>query len=130
MGGRYTLLIAGRSDRLERRRGLLGRVHRQRHARGALDPRAPRLPRSSWPGNCTARCSPRSGAEDQNPSPELGAELRERASASGQEVKVDVYEGAGHAFLADFARPTVPSRRPGCGEQIVPFLADHLQAER
>ncbi len=62
------------------------------------------------------------GAEDQNPSPELGEQLRERAAASGQEVKVDVYEGAGHAFFADY-RPTY---RPGPAAklwaEIVPFL--------
>ncbi len=67
------------------------------------------------------------GAEDQNPSPEIAAQLRERAGTSGQEVKVDVYEGAGHAFFADY-RPTY---RPGPAarlwQEVVPFLARHLR---
>ena len=67
------------------------------------------------------------GAEDQNPSPEIGAQLLEGAQHSGQEVKVDVYEGAGHAFFADY-RPTY---RPGPAaklwQEIVPFLSRHLQ---
>ena len=55
------------------------------------------------------------GAEDHNPSPEIGEQLRERAAASGQEVKVDVYEGAGHAFFADYR----PSYRPEPAAQAV-----------
>jgi carboxymethylenebutenolidase len=66
------------------------------------------------------------GAEDQNPSPELGTQLRECAGASGQPVQVDVYEDAGHAFFADYR----PSYRPGPAAElwsrVVPFLAEHL----
>ena len=68
------------------------------------------------------------GAEDQNPSPELGAELRERAGRSGQEVEVDVYEGAGHAFFADY-RPTYrPEPAARLWQRVVPFLERHLKA--
>ena len=44
-----------------------------------------------------------------------------------QPVRVDVYEGAGHAFFADY-RPTY-RRGPAAElwERIVPFLAAHLQ---
>jgi carboxymethylenebutenolidase len=67
------------------------------------------------------------GAEDHNPSPAVGEQLRERAAASGQEVTVNVYEGAGHAFFADYR----PSYRPGPAaelwQRIVPFCARHLQ---
>jgi len=66
------------------------------------------------------------GAEDGNPSPAVGEQLRARALQSGQEVKVDVYEGAGHAFFADY-RPTY---RPGPAAklwaEILPFLQRHL----
>ena len=68
------------------------------------------------------------GAEDQNPSPEIGAQLRDRAASSGHEVKVDVYEGAGHAFFADY-RPTYrPEPAAKLWGEIVPFFARHLQA--
>jgi carboxymethylenebutenolidase len=67
------------------------------------------------------------GAEDQNPSPALAEQLRDRAEASGQEVTVKVYEDAGHAFFADYR----PSYRPGPAaklwEDVVPFLARHLR---
>ena len=66
------------------------------------------------------------GAEDQTPSPAIGAELRERARRSGQEGKVDVYDGAGHAFFADY-RPTYrPEPAARLWEAIVPFFSGHL----
>lgn len=40
------------------------------------------------------------GAEDQNPSPEDSAELARRLA--GKQVTVRTYEGAGHAFFADY----------------------------
>jgi carboxymethylenebutenolidase len=73
------------------------------------------------------------GAEDQNPSPELGERLREQALSSpagrgGQEIKVDVYDGASHAFFADY-RPTYrPEPAARLWAEIVPFLARHLQS--
>jgi carboxymethylenebutenolidase len=126
MGGRYTLLFAGASDRLSAAVDCWG---------GFIDRATPE--ERSTPARPTPplelaeqlRCPLLAaiGAEDQNPSPELGEQLRERASRSGQEVNVNVYERAGHAFLADY-RPTY---RPGPAAklwgEIVPFLARHLQ---
>ena len=67
------------------------------------------------------------GAEDQNPSPALGERLQTRAAASGQEVKVDLYEGAGHAFFADY-RPTYrPEPAAKLWAEVLPFLQSHLQ---
>ena len=52
---------------------------------------------------------------------------RTSLSASGRAVRVDVYDGAGHAFFADYK----PMYRPGPAallwERVVPFLAEHLQ---
>ena len=127
MGGRYTLLFACASERLRRRRRLLGRLHRQSHPEQRSTPERP-TPRSSWPISWAVRCWRRSAPRITIPLPQLGEQLRERASGSGQEVNVDVYEGAGHAFFADY-RPTY---RPGPAArlwaEIVPFFAKHLQA--
>jgi dienelactone hydrolase len=69
------------------------------------------------------------GAEDHNPSPQLAEQLRERTGASGQEVKVDVYDGAGHAFFADY-RPTYRAEPAAkLWSEVVPFLHRHLQAD-
>jgi carboxymethylenebutenolidase len=66
------------------------------------------------------------GAEDHNPSPEVGERLRAALAQSSHETQVDVYEGAGHAFFADYR----PSYRPGPAallwERVVPFLERHL----
>jgi carboxymethylenebutenolidase len=69
------------------------------------------------------------GAEDHNPSPEVGERLRAALAQSPHETQVELYEGAGHAFFADY-RPTY---RPGPAaklwERVVPFLERHLGAE-
>src|SRR5271165_1079801 len=127
MGGRYTLLFACASDRLDAAIDCWG---------GFIDRSTPEerstATRPTPPLELAERLScpllAAVGAEDTNPSPALGERLRERAAASGQEVEVDVYEGAGHAFFADY-RPTY---RPGPAAElwgrIVPFLTDQLQA--
>ncbi len=66
------------------------------------------------------------GAEDSNPSPALAEQLRERAGLSGRPVTVDIYEGAGHAFFADY-RPTYrPEPAARLWAKVVPFLDQHL----
>lgn len=45
------------------------------------------------------------GAEDQNPSPADAAELRARLEQAHKTATVKIFEGAGHAFFADY-RPT------------------------
>ncbi|HTU79739.1 MAG TPA: dienelactone hydrolase family protein [Solirubrobacteraceae bacterium] len=125
MGGRYALLFATSSERLSAAIDCWG---------GFIDRATPEqrstaqrpTPPLELAGELSCPLLAAVGAEDQNPSPALGAQLRERAAASGQEVKVDIYEGAGHAFFADYR----PSYRPGPAaelwEQIVPFLRRHL----
>jgi carboxymethylenebutenolidase len=126
MGGRYTLLFASASDRLSAAVDCWG---------GFIDRARPdessTAERPTPPLELASRLScpllGAVGAEDQNPSPQLAEQLRERAQTSGQEVKVDVYEGAGHAFFADY-RPTYrPDPAARLWQEIVPFLSRHLQ---
>jgi carboxymethylenebutenolidase len=125
MGGRYTLLFACSSEKLDAAVDCWG---------GFIDTATFDEPsteaRPTPPLQMAHRLAcpllAAIGAEDQNPSPQTGERLRQRAAESGQEVKVDVYEGAGHAFFADY-RPTY---RPGPAArlwgEIVPFLERHL----
>jgi carboxymethylenebutenolidase len=127
MGGRYTLLFACASDRLDAAVDCWGGfIDKATFEKRSTDARpSPPLELASG-----LRCPLLGaiGAEDQNPSPALGGELRRRAALSGQEVKVDVYEGAGHAFFADY-RPTYrPAPAAKLWSEIVPFLARHLGA--
>src|ERR1035437_3832016 len=125
MGGRYALLFATASDRLDAVVDCWG---------GFIDSATPEerstAERPTPPLDLAAqlRCPLLAavGAEDSNPSPELAERLRERASQSGQEVKVDVYEGAGHAFFADYRPSYRPEPAARLWREIVPFLAHNL----
>jgi carboxymethylenebutenolidase len=126
MGGRYTLLFAGASDRLSAAVDCWG---------GFIDRATPEErstpARPTPPLELAARLScpllAAVGAEDHNPSPQLAEQLRERAAASGQEVKVDVYDGAGHAFFADYRPSYAPGPAAQLWKEIVPFLQRNLE---
>jgi carboxymethylenebutenolidase len=125
MGGRYTLLFACASDRLDAAIDCWGGFIDRATPEERSTPERPRPPLElAEQLHCPLLAAV--GAEDSNPSPEIGAELRQRAAASEREVEVDVYDGAGHAFFADY-RPTY---RPGPAaelwQRIVPFLGRHL----
>jgi carboxymethylenebutenolidase len=127
MGGRYTLLFACSSDRLDAAVDCWGGFIDKATPDERSTPARPTPPlQIADKLHCPLLAAV--GAEDVSPSPEMGVELRERAGASGEEVKVDVYEGAGHAFFADYR----PNYRPGPAsklwQEIVPFLKRHLPA--
>jgi carboxymethylenebutenolidase len=127
MGGRYTLLFACASDRLNAAVDCWGGFIDRATPDERSTPTRP-TPPLELAGRLRCPLLAAVGAEDHNPSPELAEQLRTRAAASGQEVKVDVYEGAGHAFFADY-RPTyrqAPATK--LWAEIVPFLQHHLQA--
>lgn len=133
MGGRYTLLFACASDRLNAAidcwGGFIDKATPDEHTT-AERPKPPLELAEQL--SCPLLAAV--GAEDQNPSPEIAERLREAAARSpiaqsGQEIKVDVYDGASHAFFADY-RPTYrPKPAAELWAEIVPFLQRHLQAD-
>jgi carboxymethylenebutenolidase len=126
MGGRYTLLFACSSDRLDAAVDCWGGFIDRSTPDQRSTPARP-TPPLELAGQLHCPLLAAVGAEDENPSPELGEQLRERAGASGHEVRVDRYAGAGHAFFADY-RPTYrPRPAAELWGRIVPFLARHLQ---
>jgi carboxymethylenebutenolidase len=133
MGGRYTLLFACASDKLNAAVDCWGGfIHRSTPDELATATR-PTPPLDMVASRLSCPLLAAVGAEDQNPSPALGAELREAALQSpagkgGQEVKVDVYEGAGHAFFADYRPSYRPEPAAKLWAEIVPFLSRHLQS--
>lgn len=126
MGGRYTLLFATAGDKLDAAvdcwGGFIDRATPEEHST-PLRPTPPleMADRLSCPLMAAI------GAEDQNPSPALADEIRERASVSGQPVEVEVYEGAGHAFFADYRPSYRPEPAAKLWANVVPFLARHLK---
>jgi carboxymethylenebutenolidase len=126
MGGRYTLLFGCSSDSLNAAVDCWGGFIDKATTDERSTPQRP-VPPLELADKLRCPLLAAIGAEDQNPSPELGAQLLERAARSGQEVKLDVYEGAGHAFFADY-RPTYrPEAAAKLWREIVPFLKRHLQ---
>ncbi len=127
MGGRFALLFACASDRLDAVvdcwGGFIDRASFDEHT----TPQRP-TPPLELADHLHCPLLGAVGAEDQNPSPELAAKLRERASQSGQEVQVDVYEGAGHAFFADYRPSYRPEPAAELWRRVVPFLERHLSA--
>jgi carboxymethylenebutenolidase len=126
MGGRYTLLFATSSDRLDAAVDCWGGfIHTATPEERSTGTRP--TPPLELAQNLSCPLLVAIGAEDQNPSPELGEQLRERAQSSGQEVQVDVYDGAGHAFFADYRPSYRPQPATLLWERLMPFLAKHLR---
>jgi carboxymethylenebutenolidase len=127
MGGRYSLLFACASDRLNAAVDCWGGFIDRATPDEVATPQRP-TPPLQLASKLSCPLYAAVGAEDHNPSPELGERLRVAASESGQEVAVEVYDGAGHAFFADYR----PSYRPEPAAKlwgvVVPFLHKHLQA--
>ena len=126
MGGRYALLFACAADRLNAAvdcwGGFVDRATPD--ARASLERPTPPL---EIAGQLHCPLYAAIGAEDHNPSPEIAEELRAATAASGQDVVVEVFAGAGHAFFADY-RPTYePVAAAQLWAQVVPFLDDHLR---
>jgi carboxymethylenebutenolidase len=128
MGGRYTLLFAGSSDRLSAAVDCWGGFIDKATPEERSTPKRP-TPPLELAEKLSCPLLAAVGAEDQNPSPQLAEQLRERAAKSGQPVKVNVYEGAGHAFLADYRPSYRPEPANRLWAEIVPFLSQHLGAE-
>ncbi len=126
MGGRYTLLFACASNRLDAAVDCWGGFIDAATPEERSTPARPRPP-LELANNLACPLMAAIGAEDHNPSPEIGRQLRERAAASGQEVTVDVYQGAGHAFFDDRRPSYRPEPAASLWGQIVPFFARHLQ---
>lgn len=128
MGGRLTLLFACASDRLDAAVDCWG---------GFIDSSTPEqrstdqrpTPPIELAENLRCPLFAAIGAEDVNPSPETGEQLRAAVSSSPHETVVKVYEGAGHAFFADY-RPTYRERAAHeLWADVVPFLERHLRGE-
>jgi carboxymethylenebutenolidase len=125
MGGRYTLLFACATDCLDAAVDCWG---------GFIDSATPderstaERPTPPLELASQVRCPLLAalGAEDHNPSPEIGERLQAALAQAPHETRLDLYEGAGHAFFADY-RPTYrPEAAALLWERAVPFMERHL----
>jgi carboxymethylenebutenolidase len=126
-GGRQTLLFACSSDQLDAAidcwGGLITRATFDAETTSARPSRVIDLV-----DNLRCPLFVVGGAEDENPSPEVLAELQDRLErADGKEFEVRMFAGAGPAFLADY-RPSYSEQAAfELWPQIVDFFNLHLR---
>ncbi len=128
MGGRYTLLAACSLEGIDAAVDCWGGFIDRSTPDEVTTPERPRPPLDLVAGlSCPLMAA--IGAEDQNPSPETGELLAERAIAEGKDITVDVYENASHAFFADYRPSYRPVPAHELWSRVVPFLHRHLQGD-
>lgn len=66
------------------------------------------------------------GADDENPSPEELQGLHDTLVAAGKDVRLKLYEGAGHAFLADYRDSYNEDRAHELWDDVLAFLNEKL----
>ncbi len=123
MGGRYTLLLACASDRLDAAVDCWGGFIDRSTPDELSTPARPRPPLELAPSlSCPLLAAV--GAEDQNPSPALGEQLRERAAESGQPVRSTSTTAPATHSSPTTGPPTGLSPRAAVGEdRAVPRAA-------
>lgn len=101
MGGRATILTAFSSDRFECAIPCWGGFLTRATFEDDITESRPVPPAELADG---LRCPIFliGGADDGNPSPEELQALHDRLAAAGKDVRLKLYEGAGHAFFADY----------------------------
>jgi carboxymethylenebutenolidase len=126
MGGRYTLLFACASDRLDAAVDCWGGFIDMATAEQRSTPERP-VPPLELVERLHCPLYAAVGAEDHNPSPDLGERLRGALEPTPHETCLEIYEGAGHAFFADY-RPTYrPEPAAKLWRAVVPFFERHLK---
>lgn len=126
MGGRCTLLLAGSSNKLDAAVDCWGGFIDKATPEERATPQRP-TPPLELAENVACPLMAAIGGEDQNPSPVVGERLREALAKTPHETQVDIYEGAGHAFFADYRPSYRPQAAAKLWDRIVPFLTAHLK---
>lgn len=67
------------------------------------------------------------GATDQNPSPATLDDVARRLREAGKDVTLKVWEGAGHAFLADYRPSYAEPQAHELWDDILAFFGTHLR---
>ncbi|MGH7879907.1 MAG: dienelactone hydrolase family protein [Candidatus Binataceae bacterium] len=125
VGGRWTLLFAASSDRVNAAIDCWGGFITRATPEAATTPQRPTavidlVAQLHCPLYVVC------GEEDQNPSPADAEELRRRLEKSGKTFQLEIFKNAGHAFFADY-RPSY--REPAAfalWPKMVAFFQQHL----
>jgi carboxymethylenebutenolidase len=121
-GGRHTLLFACSSTAVDAAVDCWGGFIERASPNDDVTPQRPRRVVDLL-GDLSCPVFLVGGVEDQNPSPDLLAEVEGKLVAAGKDATVEIFEDAGHAFLADYR----PSYREGPAHLLWPKIIDFLQ---
>lgn len=125
VGGRWTLLFACSSDKLDAAIDCWGGFITRATPDARTTPARP-VPVVDLAARLHCPLYLVCGEEDQNPSPTDAAELAKRLEQAGKNFKLEVFKNAGHAFFADYR----PSYREAPAFELWPkmvaFFKTHL----
>jgi carboxymethylenebutenolidase len=125
VGGRWTLLFACASDKLDAAIDCWGGFITRATPDAATTPARP-TPVIDLATRLHCPLYIVCGEEDQNPSPADAAELGRRLEQAGKNFQLEIFKNAGHAFFADY-RPSY--REPAAFDlwpKMVAFFKTHL----
>jgi carboxymethylenebutenolidase len=123
VGGRWTLLFASSSDKVDAAIDCWGGFITSATPDAATTPERPKpLIDTASQLHCPLYIV--CGEEDQNPAPADAEELRKRATQSGKTVQYDLFKQAGHAFFADYR----PSYREKAAFELWPKMVSFFQS--
>jgi carboxymethylenebutenolidase len=77
-------------------------------------------------GNASCPIFLAGGADDDNPSPAVLADLAARLEAAGKDVTLKVWDGVGHAFLADYRPSYAEPQAHELWADVLAFFGRHL----
>ncbi|MGH1492267.1 MAG: dienelactone hydrolase family protein [Acidimicrobiales bacterium] len=101
MGGRATTLVAFSSEKFDAAISCWGGfINRATFDDETTESRP--TPPAQLSGNLSCPLLLVAGGDDENPSPAELQALHDDLQAAGKNVQLNIYEGAGHAFLADY----------------------------
>jgi len=125
MGGRATTLTAFSSDQFDAAIPCWGGfINRATFEDDITDSRP--TPPASLADRLSCPIFLVGGGDDQNPSPEELQALAADLDAKGKDVRIKVYEGAGHAFLADYRESYDEAAAHELWSDMLGYLAEKL----
>ena len=125
MGGRATTLTAFSSDKFDAAIPCWGGfINKATFEDDTTDARP--TPPASMAGNLSCPIFIVGGADDENPSPAELEALHDELVAAGKDSTIKIYDGAGHAFLADYRESYNEVKAHELWADMHAFLAEKL----
>lgn len=125
MGGRATTLTAFSSSKFDAAIPCWGGfINKATFEDDTTDSRP--TPPAAMAGNLSCPIFIVGGGDDENPSPAELQGLNDTLEAAGKDTRIKIYDGAGHAFLADYRDSYNEQKAHELWADIQEFLAEKL----